>query len=131
VLVIYSVEKRLDVRFDHPPAMTCPKALTNRFQRIVRASTGPKAVGSIDELGLVHGFKHHRHGTLQDFVLECRDPERTTLSVALRNVHASDRRSSVTTRLELLQQLLQVAPQIGCVVSRCRAVYSRGAVLAG
>jgi hypothetical protein len=131
MLVVYSVKERLDVRFDHPPAMTCPKALTNRFQRIVRASTGPKAVGALDELRLVHGFKHHRRGTRQDLVLECWDPERPTLSVGLRNVHASDRRSSVTTRLELLQQLLQVVPQIGCVISRCRAVCSRGAALAG
>ena len=60
-----------------------------RVQRLMRAATGTKPIREAFEVDLVDLVENRHHGLLNDFVLQCRDAQRTLLPVSLRNIDSS------------------------------------------
>ena len=82
-----------------------------------RRSSRPEAVRAVQEVLLVDRFQHHDDRPLKDLVLEGRDPEGPGLRPEpFGDVHPPHRRCPVRAGLGPVQQRLEVAPQVLCVV---------------
>ena len=55
---------------------------TQRIQRLVRAAPRPEPIREAFEVDLVNLVENRHHGLLNDFVLQCRDAQRTLLPVS-------------------------------------------------
>ncbi len=81
---------------------------------------------------LVHGLQDHCDRSLEELVLEGRDPDRPSLAtVAFRDVDPLHGRHSVAARLQATQQLVQIFIQVRSVVAARLAIHSGRSVLPG
>jgi len=87
--VIHVVEETSNVRIEHPVHSLPLDARRQRVQRLVRAATGPKPVGKAFEVDLIDLVEDRHHSLLNNFVLQCRDAQRTLPPVGLRNIDSS------------------------------------------
>ncbi len=88
-LVVHVVEEAPNVPIEHPVHSLPLDARRQRVQRLMRAATGTKPIRKAFEVDLVDLVENRHHGLLHDFVLQCRDAQRTLLPVSLRNIDSS------------------------------------------
>jgi hypothetical protein len=96
----------------------------------VCGAAGSEAVRARQEVLLVDALQHHRHRSLQHFVLEGRDAEGTLLAMPLVDLGTAHWWRSVAAGLEALVQVGEVALEVLRVLLRRLSVDSRCAVLA-
>jgi len=129
---IERIEEALDVQLQHKAPAQIHQPLPQGLQRLVCRTTGSKAVRAVPKVLLIDGLEHHRHGALQDLVLEGRDPDRPGLGpTCLRDVHPPHGRGPIRSRLGPLEQRPEVRLQVLRVRLGRLAVDAHGAVLAG
>jgi hypothetical protein len=97
---------------------------------LVRIATGPEPERAVSEVLLIDRLQQHHNGPLRHFVLERRNAQCTLTAVRLVNVVTPNRRCTITTRFEPVEQTLQVLLQIGRIGLRRLTVNSYRAVLA-
>jgi hypothetical protein len=74
--MINLAEKVLDVRVKHPVHLPSFHPDREGVQRIMRAAPRPEPIREPPEIHLVDGVKHLDDRTLNDLVLQRRDPQR-------------------------------------------------------
>ena len=84
--MIDGVEERSDVCVEHPVDLPFDR-LGQRIQCIVRRPLRSEAVRNPQKLGLAARLQHHPHRLLDDLVLQRRDAEQSSASIAFRDVH--------------------------------------------
>src|SRR5262245_35153520 len=97
----------------------------------MRRPTRTKAIGAGQELRLVDGFQHHHHCPLRDLVLERWDPNRTSPTIRLGDVHAPHWWRPVCSGAELRGKPMKVSLQVAREVCGGLPVHSGGTILAG
>ena len=128
------VEEALDVQVDHPASPVVHQSLPQRLKRLVSSTPRPKSVRTFQEVLLVRRFQHHQDRPLQDLVLQRRYPDRARLASRFRQVYPAHRRRPIASRVESVEQALQVLRQIrfvllgGYSVHPCRRTLSRAPV---
>ena len=80
------VEKATDVGIEHPVHLLPFQSHSKRVQRLMRAAARAEPVGEAFEVDLVNLVEDRHHGLLDDFVLQCRDAQRTLPPVGLRYI---------------------------------------------
>ena len=96
---------------------------------VMGAASTPKTIRAVQKVLLVHGLQHFGHGTLDNLVLQRRDPNRSRRPIILGDVHPSDRLMSITLRLHPLVQLPEVALQILPVILLGDSIHAHRGVL--
>ena len=84
--VAHVVEEATDVRIEHPVHLLPLDAHRQRVKRLMRAAARTEPVREALEVDLVYLIEDRHHGLLDDFVLHCRDAQRTLPSVGLRYI---------------------------------------------
>ncbi len=74
----------------------------------MRRALGPETVRAVQKVLLVNGLQHHRDSTLEDFIFEGRNAERTHPPIALRDVHPPDGWRFVQPGFGALEKRLEV-----------------------
>jgi len=131
--MVEGVEEAVEVQLQHPAALHRHGPLPEILQRLVRGAAGPKPIRAGEKRLLVDRLEHHADGALEDLVLEGRNPNRAGLLAArpFRDVHPSDRRRSVASRLHAVQQGVEVPLQVDGVLVCGLVIDADGPVLAG
>lgn len=130
--VVQVVIKTLDVGLQEPAPFHLHEELPQVTDRLVRRSSGTEAVRASQKVLFVNGLQHHRNRPLEDFVLEGRHPNRPRLRrvTPFRDIDPANRRGLVLTRLEAVQEALEILFQ-AFRIGRCRqAIYTWSAVFA-
>jgi hypothetical protein len=86
---LYVIEEATDVRIEHPVHPLPLDAHCQRVQRLMRAATGTEPIRKALEVDLINLVEDRHNGLLDDFVLQCRDAQRTLPSVSLRDKDSS------------------------------------------
>src|SRR5262245_16303177 len=96
-------------------------------------ATRPEAVRTGKKILLVDGLQHHDDRPLCHLILEGWKAERPKRSgsIALGDVHPPDRRRLITARLDALQEVRKVGPQVSRILCRRHTVDSGSTILAG
>ena len=84
--VVDRVEERADVGVEHPVHPFLMDADPESVQRLMLASPFTEPVGKAEEVRLIDGVQHRRHGVLDDLVLQGGDAERALPPVRFRDV---------------------------------------------
>ena len=94
------VERRLQVRVQHPHPATCRPACghIDGLDRVLTATAGPKSIGPRLEPGLPLGLQRIGDNTLIGAVADHRNPQRATAPVLLGHIHPPDRLGRPGTR---------------------------------
>ena len=87
--VVHVVKETSNVRIEHPVHSLPLDARRQRVQRLMRAAPGTEPIRKAFEVDLINLVENRHHGLLNDFVLQCRDAQRTLLPVSLRNIDSS------------------------------------------
>ena len=98
---------------------------TQRIKRLVRAPSRPKAVRKAFEVHLVNLIKDGHHGLLNNFVLQCRDTQRTLPPVSLRNIDSPRSLCPVRSTVNPAVQIGKPILQPGLILFPGHAVHSR------
>src|SRR5215813_653150 len=88
-LVAHVVKEATNVRIQHPVHSFPLDAHRQRVQRLMWAATGPEPVREALEVDLIDLVEDRHHCLLNDFVLQCRDAQRTLLPISLRYIDSS------------------------------------------
>lgn len=86
-----------------------------RSQRIVRAATGSEPIREAKEVHLVDGTQHLGHRTLDNFVLQCGNTDRSRASIWLREMHPANGLRPVASGVDSFAQAPEIALQIKLV----------------
>jgi hypothetical protein len=97
---------------------------------LVRGAPGPESVRAVQKFLLVYGLQHHRHGPLKHLVFVRRDAQRSLLSVAFRDVHASHRRGAIRPCFHAAEKRFEVALEVAFVLLRALAIHPTRAIFA-
>ena len=125
-LVIDVVEESFDVRFHNPLEVPKHHLLVDESDRVVRASARPESVGTVQKPRLVDITEDVGHDALNQLVLVGGNAERAQFSVALGDVHPSDRLWDVLEGFHAFDQALQVGNQVRTVFLLGDSVDARG-----
>jgi hypothetical protein len=106
-----------------------------RIDRLVSRTTGPKTVRTVTEILFVDRFQQHEHRSLQKFVFERRNSNRASFAAgAFRNLNPTHGWCAVSSRMDTIQQRLQIGRQICFVaggrltVDSHRTIFTRAAI---
>ena len=130
--MIERVKEALDVHVEHPPSAHVEETLIQDLESVMRRATGLEAVREVVEALLVDRLQEHRHRTLEDLVLERRDPDGARLRpVPFRDVDPPDRRRPVHTGLRPVQERVEVTLQVLGILGGRLTVDADRSVLSG
>ena len=105
---IQTVEEGLNVCLQNPTHLALVHRSVQRTNRVVGATSGPKAVRALHEVLLVHRLQHLANRPLDYLVLDRRYPYRPRPSVSLGDVHSPQWLMSVPLRLHPPVQLYEI-----------------------
>src|SRR4029453_12308249 len=122
--------EHLDVGLHDPPDCLTEHHPIQGSKCIVRTASTPKAKRALREVLLIDSFQHFGQRALDDLILDTSDSDRPPRAWSFGDVHPSDRLMAVPTRLQLLLQGLEVAPQALLVLLPRDAVHTYRRILA-
>jgi len=96
---------------------------------VMGAALRTETVRTVTEVLLVDRLQHVAHGTLDDLVLERREPYRPFSGPVFLDVHTPDRLMSIAHRLQPLVQVPEVFLQVPPVVILRDAIHTHRRVL--
>jgi hypothetical protein len=97
--------------------------------RLLGAAARPIAVAAVQEVLFVDRAQQRRAGQLHELVFQCRNTQRSLLSVLFGDQHAPDQLGPVAFRLHALGQIGEVRFQVACVDLCRQPVDTTGRVL--
>src|SRR5581483_9653910 len=127
-IVIYLVKVTSNIRIEYPTYLLEADCGSQYIKRHVRSTSRSKSVREAEEVHLVDGAEHFRHGTLENLVLQGHDPQWPLSAIRFRNVCSSRRLCSVRSAMHPTVQILEMTLQVCLVVLPCHSVYSRCSV---
>src|ERR1700692_4176470 len=102
--MVQRLEKFPDVNLKDPPARHLHRLALYCSQRLMRRTTGPEAIRTVQKTLLVNCFQHHDPRPWEHLVLEGRDADGPPLrAIPLRYVHPSNRRRLVAAGFGLFK----------------------------
>src|ERR1039457_6301868 len=124
-LVAHVVEEATNIRIEHPIHSLPLDARRQRVQRLMRAATGPEPVREAFEVDLIDMIEDRHHGLLNDFVLQCRDAQWTSLPIGLRNIDSSGGLCPIPSTVHPSVQIEKSILQPGFILLPRHAIDSR------
>jgi hypothetical protein len=135
VTVIQSVEELSRIDFQNETTPQIHRVFPRRSDRLMSRTIGPQTVRTITEILFVDRLQQHEHRSLQKFVFERRNSNRSRFAVgAFWNLNPTHGWCAVSPRMDTIQQRLQIGRQIRFVtggrltVDSHRTVFSRAAI---
>src|SRR5882724_8540727 len=119
------VEKAFDVQIKHPVHFSRQQSRVQRVQRLMLASPWPEPVRKSKKVGFVDSVQHLDRRTLDDFVFQRRDPERSLPPVGLRDKYPTHRLCSVRSSLQPFGKILEIPLQFLAVMPPRLPVHAR------
>ena len=123
-LVRNAVEVGLEVGVHHEGVAVLDQSI-HFAQRVMATPSRSEAVAPLQELHLEDRFDHELHRPLHDPVLDRRDAQRPRSTIALGDVHPSDRLRPVGSRSQRLRQLGQINLRPGLEPLEAHAIHAR------
>ena len=121
-------EERPDISVEYEVHLLAADPDDERIQRIVLTAFWSEPIREPEEVFLVDRAQHRSHGSLDDFVFEGRNRERTLAAVFLRNVAPAGRQRPVRSAFDLRMQVLDPAIKVPFVGLPCHAIHTRRSV---
>ncbi len=123
------IEKTFDVKIEHPVHLSRQQSRVERIQRLMLASPGSKSVREAEKIRFVDGVQHLDRCTLDDFVFQRCDSERSLPPVGLGDIHSTHRLRSVRSSLQPFGKVLEIPLQFFPVVPPRLPVHARRSFL--
>src|SRR5262249_7106775 len=114
-----------NVRIEHPVHSLPLDTHSQRIQRLMRATTGPKPVGKAFEVDLINLIEDGHHGLLNNFVLQRRDTQWTLPPISLRNVDSPRGLCPIRSTVHPAMKIDKSILQSGFILLPCDTVDSR------
>jgi len=111
-----SIEEAFDIQIEHPVHFSHQQSRVERIQRLMLASPGPEPVRESEEIRFVDGVQHLSRRTLDNFVFQRRDSERSLPPVGLGDKHSTHRLRSIRSSLQPFGKVLEIPLQFLPVV---------------
>src|SRR6266481_3386897 len=119
------IEKTFDVKIEHPVHFSRQQSRVERIQRLMLASPWPEPVRKAEKIRFVYGVQHLDRCTLDDFVFQRCDSERSLPPVGLGDIHPTHRLRSVRPSLQPFGKVLEIPLQLLTVVPPRLPVHAR------
>src|SRR6266478_3398050 len=119
------IEKTFDVKIEHPVHFSRQQSRVERIQRLMLASPWPEPVRKAEKIRLVYRVQHLDRCTLDDFVFQRCDSERSLPPVGLWYIHPTHRLRSVRSSLQPFGKVLKIPLQFFPVVPPRLSVHAR------
>src|SRR5262249_54445643 len=94
-----------DVSIEHPVHRLRRDRLAHRPQGLMGAASGAKAIGAIEEVGLVNGIHDLGHRTLDDLVFQREDAERSLSAIRLWDVRPANWQRPIAAAVEPIAEI--------------------------
>src|SRR5271167_438303 len=120
------IQKSPDVRIKNVVHALPRERIRERIQRLMLATSRPKAIREAQKVLLVNRVEDGDHGLLDDLILQRRDPQRALSPVAFRDVRPSRGQGSIRPAVDPAVQINEPTLQPGLVLLPRHAVHSRG-----
>jgi hypothetical protein len=119
------IEKAFDVQIEHPVHFSRQQSRGQRIQRLMLAASWSDPVRESEEIRFLDGVQHLDRRTLDDFVFQRRDSERSLPPVGLRDIHPTHRLRPIRSSLQPIGKILEIPFQFLTVVLPCLPVDAR------
>src|SRR5437773_6523188 len=120
-----TIQKTFDVKIEHPVHFFRQQSRVQCIQRLMLASPWPEPVRKAEKIRFVYGVQHLDRCTLDDFVFQRCDSERSLPPVGLRYIHPKHRLRSVRPSLQPFGKVLKIPLQFFPVVPPRLSVHAR------
>ena len=123
------VEKRPDVKVEHPVHLLSGNPDVERVPRLVRASPWPVPIRKAQEILFPHLVENCPYRVLDDFVLQRRDSQWSLPSIAFRDPDSSCWFCSISSAMDSPVSVGQSCLQGWSILFPCHSVHSGGRLL--
>src|SRR5467141_3459036 len=123
------IEKTFNVQIKHPVNFLRQQSRVQRIQRLMLTAPWSEPVRKIEKVRFIDGIQHLDRRTLDDFVFQRRDSERSLPPVGLWYVHPTHRLRSVRSSLQPFGKILEISLQLLAVVSPRLSIHARRSFL--
>src|SRR5437660_2122898 len=103
-----SIEKAFDVQIEHPVHFSRQQSRVQSIQRLMLAAPWSEPVRETKKVRFIDGIQHLDRRTLDDFVFQCRNSERSLPPVGLRDKYPTHRLRSVRSSLQPFGKILEI-----------------------
>ncbi len=118
------VKKAAHVQVQHPIHTSLMESTEQGVQRFVLVSSWPESIREAEKVGFVDGVQYFHRRSLNEFVFERRDAERSLPPVRLGNVHPTHRLGPVRSALQSMGEVLEIVLKSLAVVPPRLPVYT-------
>ena len=125
---VQTIEECTHIRVYNPSDPAFYALLPQCVYRLVRTPLRSKSVGTVLEILFVDCSQNHRHGALDDLVLEHGDPNWTLAAVLFRDIDSLDRRRMVPPASQSFVEVGEVSFQVDFVCLRRHPIDSGGGI---
>src|SRR5437879_9001699 len=120
-----SIEKAFDVQIEHPVHCSRHQSRVQSIQRLMLAAPWSEPVRETKKVRFIDGIQHLDRRTLDDFVFQCRNSERSLPPVGLRDKYPTHRLRSIRSSLQPFGQILEIPLQFLPIVPPRFPVHAR------
>src|SRR5713101_7535746 len=124
-----AIEKAFDVQIEHPVHFSRQQSRVQSIQRLMLTAPWSEPVRKIEKVRFVDSIQHLDRRTLDDFVFQRRNSERSLPPVGLRDKHPTHRLRSVRSSLQPFEKILEIFLQLLPVVPPRLSVHARRSFL--
>src|SRR5438445_771268 len=124
-----SIEKAFDVQIQQPVHLSRQQSRVQSIQRLMLAAPWSEPVRETKKVRFIDGIRHLDRRTLDDFVFQCRNSERSLPPVGVRDKYPTHRLRSVRSSLQPLGKIVEVCLQRLAVVPPRLPVHARRSFL--
>jgi hypothetical protein len=126
------VEKFSQIDVQDPVTSQFHRLFPQCLQCSVSTASGPKPVGDVQKVRLVHRLEQQQHRTLEDLILIRGYPQRSGLfrRSCFGNMHSTHGRCHVRAGFGTVEEVLEVGLQVDLVFGRGLSVHAYGPVSA-
>ncbi len=118
------VKEAAHVQVQHPVHTSLMKSTEQGIQRFMLVASWPEPIREAEEVGFVNGVEYFHRRSLNEFVFERRDAERSLPPIRLGNVHPTHRLGPVRSALQSMGKVLEIVLKGLAVVPPRLTVYT-------
>src|ERR1700740_946066 len=123
--VVECIEKPTNICVQHIVHLPSPQRHRQRIQRLMLAASWPETIGEAQKVLLVNLVEDSCHSLLDEFVLQCRNSQRSLPTVSLRDIHSPGWLCPIRSTMDSTVQIKQPIFQSSLILLPCHAVHSR------
>src|SRR5712691_9742097 len=118
-------QKGSNVEVQNPVHVLAHNADPQRVQRIVLAALGPETVAEAQKVLFPYLVEYRPDRALDDFILQCRDPQWSLPSIGFRNPDSSRRLRSICSTMDSSMQVGEPFLQVSSIFFPRHPIHSR------